>query len=541
MTEHRFPPRPCDGPDGCVPDRGGRGSDPGGMPRRRLLGSAAAGLAAGTLGASAPARTAAAAEVQGGARAVRPTEGRILLKGGVVLTMDEAFGDLETGDVLIEGARIAEVGRSIDAPTAQVVDAAGMVVMPGFIDTHHHQYETIQRGIIADGVLRGDWPERTYGSVVQALWTNGRNARFDMGRSPYEPRDCHVSELVASLSQINAGVTTGIDTSQCSHTPEHTDAMIAGLVESGRRTLFPYSAGRGDAPGYEYPGRAGDTTAGLGRLRSRHFVSDDRLVTLGLGGPVSAANLLLARAFGVPLVSHAFAAAGTEAINAVASAGLMGPDQVYIHCTQFADATFRRIADTGGHVSIATAIEMSMRHGMPPIQQALDHGILPSLSMDVETNMAADMFTVMRSTFVLQRALANERHIAGEPNPPRLVGCSEVLRMATIAGARAARLDARVGSLTPGKEADIVVLDGRRINTMPMNNAPGAVVTMMDTSNVRHVLISGRAVKWDHELVGVDADRLRREIEASRDAVLGRIRAAFPDYAPSLVGSCCLP
>jgi cytosine/adenosine deaminase-related metal-dependent hydrolase len=511
------------------------------MSRRHLLGSTTAGLAAGTLGASGLAGTASATDTpKDGERVLPTTERRILLKGGVVLTMDPGIGDLEQGDVLIEGARIAEVARAIDAP-AQVVDVAGMIVMPGFVDTHHHQYETIQRSIIADGILRGDWPERTYFSVVQALWTSGRNAHFDLGRSPYEPQDNYISELVASLSQINAGVTTGIDTSQSSHTPEHTDAMIAGLVDSSRRTLFAYSAGRGDAPGYEYPGRRGNTSAGLGRLRSRHFASDDQLVTLGLGGPVSAANLLLARDFDLPLVSHAFAAAGAEAIAAVASAGLMGPDQVYIHCTQFSDATFRRIADSGGHVSIATAIEMSMRHGMPPIQQALDHGILPSLSMDVETNMAADMFTVMRSTFALQRALANERYIAGLPNPPRLLGCSEVLRMATIAGARAAQLEGKVGSLTPGKEADIIVLDGRRINTMPMNNAPGAVVTMMDTSNVRHVLIAGRPVKWDHELVGVDVDKLRREIEASRDAVLGRIRAAFPEYAPSLVGSCCLP
>jgi 5-methylthioadenosine/S-adenosylhomocysteine deaminase len=317
--------------------------------------------------------------------------------------------------------------------------------------------------------------------------------------------------------------------------------MIEGVMDSGRRTLFAYSGGRGDDPDYEYPGTAGDETRGLGRLKRQYFSSDDQLVTLALGGGVSVDNLLLARAFEVPLVSHAFAAFGAEAIDAVDAEGLLGPDQVYIHCTQFADETFEKIAASGGHVSIATAIEMSMRHGMPPIQQALDHGILPSLSTDVETNMAADLFTVMRATFTLQRALLNERYIAGESDLPQLVSCDEVLRMGTIAGARAAQLDRKVGSLTPGKEADVIVLDASSINTMPLNNAPGAVVTLMDTSNVRHVFIAGRLMKWDFRLVGVNVDKLRHEIEASRDAVLGRIQEAFPDYMPSRVGSCCLP
>lgn len=151
------------------------------------------------------------------------------------------------------------------------------------------------------------------------------------------------------------------------------------------------------------------------------------------------------------------------------TAEAMGPDQIYIHCTRFSDETFRKIAGSGGHVSIATAIEMAMRHGMPPTQQALAHGILPSLSTDVETTMAADMFTVMRATFTLQRALLNERYIASEENLPQLVSCHQVLQMATVAGARAAHVDGKVGTLTPGKEADVIMLDANRINTMPLN------------------------------------------------------------------------
>ncbi len=502
------------------------------LTRRRFLSLGSAGLATGVL---APVRSSAGTE-RGSAA---PLGGnRTLLKGGTVLTMDPALGDFVQADVLIEGGRIASVARDISAD-ANVVDARGMIVMPGFIDTHHHQYETIQRAVIADGVLRGDWPEHTYMSVVQQIWTQGRNAQFDLGHSPYTPEDNYICELVASLSQIDAGITTGIDTSQSSQTPAHTDAMIAGLADSGRRSVFAYSAGRSDSPGYEYPGAPGDESRGLGRLRKQYFASDDQPVTLALGAGVNVDNVQLARAFDVPLISHAFGAFGTAGIDAVDAAGMLGPDQVYIHATQFSDETFRKIAGSGGHVSIATTIEMSMGHGMPPIQQAIDHGMLPSLSTDVETNMAADMFSVMRATFTLQRALLHERHLAGESDLPALLTCDEVLRMATVAGARAAGLEAKVGSLTPGKAADIIVLDANRINTMPLNNAPGAVVTLMDTGNVRHVFIAGKPVKWDHALVGVDVDRLRHEIEASRDAVLGRIREGFPEYAPPVVGSCC--
>ncbi len=144
--------------------------------------------------------------------------------------------------------------------------------MPGFVNTHHHRYETIQRSIVSNGVLgfdaTGSWPAQTYFSVVQSLWTQGQNDEFDLGRSPYDPEDNYISELVAALNQISAGVTTGIDTSQSSHTPEHTDAMIQGLIDSGARALFAYSEGRTDSPGYEYPGTIGNIRRGLGRLRS---------------------------------------------------------------------------------------------------------------------------------------------------------------------------------------------------------------------------------------------------------------------------------
>jgi 5-methylthioadenosine/S-adenosylhomocysteine deaminase len=170
--------------------------------------------------------------------------------------MDPVIGDFKNADVLIEGTRIVDVRPNIQA-AAHVIDASGMIVMPGFINTHHHQYETLARGVLADGVhIRGSqWPLQTYTSVIQDHWTAGSASTasgevvLELGHSPYRPEDNYIAELVASLSQINAGVTTGIDTSQSSHSPEHTDAMIEGIKDSGRRTLFAYSGGRSDMPG----------------------------------------------------------------------------------------------------------------------------------------------------------------------------------------------------------------------------------------------------------------------------------------------------
>jgi cytosine/adenosine deaminase-related metal-dependent hydrolase len=197
-----------------------------------------------------------------------------------------------------------------------------------------------------------------------------------------------------------------------------------------------------------------------------------------------------------------------------------------------------------------------MRHGMPPLQEALNHGILPSLSPDVDTNMTTDPFSLMRGTFCLQRALANELAFPSS-NPgalpvPQLVTARQVIEMATIAGAAANRVQDRVGTLTPGKEADIVVLDARNINTWPMNNVPGTIVTMMNPRHVRDVLIGGKVVYWKGALVGWDVEQLLRRIEQARDRVLARINgpaktgalpagnnSASNPYRPNFLGSCC--
>ena len=228
--------------------------------------------------------------------------------------------------------------------------------MPGFIDTHHHQFETPLRSILSDGLLgvAGDNANTYQGKILGTF------------APAYLPEDARLGELVASLSQMNAGVTATVDTSQVSITPEHTDACIAGLQESGRRVLFAYSAGSGNKS--QFP-------QDIVRLRKQYFSSDDQLLTLALGVEANADRWKLARSVGAPIVSHMV---NMSTLEPMAQGGLMGPDNEYIHCTRSGSETlWKTIADTGGKVSVAPAIEMQMRHGMPPIQTALDHGIRP--------------------------------------------------------------------------------------------------------------------------------------------------------------------
>jgi cytosine/adenosine deaminase-related metal-dependent hydrolase len=562
--------------------------------RREFLAATVAGVAAASMATPQLARADPSAQAASQDLVGNDGRRRLLLKGGVVLSLDPKVGDFERADVLIDGKLIADVRPDISAADALVVDCSGTIVMPGFITTHHHQYETLQRSIIPDGLLGGAWPQESYGSVVQNIWTAGRIADprnpnafiWDLGRVPYDPEDCYISQLVACLSEISEGVTTGTDTSQANHTPEHTDAMIKGLMDSGRRMVFDYGGGTDrSAQGipFEFPGAMNDTTKGIGRLAKTYFSSRDQLVTLGFGGGPGPAftgapytGWQLGRSFGALINNHTLGNV-MGMVNAAADPrnGKDWSDVTFVHCTRWQETARAQISygssgypnanrsraweivrDRGAHVSIANLIEMQMGHGMPPFQEALNHGILPSLSPDVDTNMTTDPFSLMRGAFCLQRALANELAFP-ESNPgglpvPQLLTCRQAIEMATIAGAAANRLLDKVGTLTPGKEADIVVLDARNINTWPMNNVPGTIVTMMNPRHVRDVLIAGKVVYWRGRLVGWDLDRLLRRIEQARDRVLARINGpakvgTLPPgnnslsnpYRPNLLGSCC--
>ena len=442
---------------------------------------------------------------------------RILIKGGTVITIDPNLGNFEGGDVLIDGDKIAAVGMNLHADDAEIIDASSMIVMPGFVDTHRHIWEGLLRNIGTDVPLEG---RNSYMSHVL-----GRLA------PSYRPVDAYIGNLVSALGALDAGITTLLDWSHIQASPDHTDAIIDSLKVSGMRAVFAY--------GFPWWGKWEPNQPGwFVRAAKTHFSTQHQLLTLALApyGPeftefeVSKSHWKLARDVGARISVHV--GVGTfgkkHKLGEFGEAGLMGADTTYIHCTTLADDEIQWIVDTGGTVSLAAPVEMMMGHGMVPTQKFLDRGLKPSLSVDVETNVPNDMFTQMRSVLSLQRALVHNRALAGESNLPRLLTAYDALEFATIEGARANGLDHKTGSLTPGKEADIILLRTDAINVMPVNDPIGAVVWGMDTSNIDSVFVAGKPMKRGGELVNVDINRLRDLVYESRDYVIRKAGFRLP-------------
>jgi cytosine/adenosine deaminase-related metal-dependent hydrolase len=434
---------------------------------------------------------------------------RKLIKGGTVLSMDPSVGDF-TGDVLIDGATIVRVGPELSNGEVEVIDATGMIVMPGFVDTHRHIWEGLLRNIGTDVPLEG---RNGYISFV-----------LHKLAPAFRPQDAYVGNLVSALGAIDAGITTLLDWSHIQGSPAHTDAVIQALKDSGMRAVFAY--------GFPWWGKWEERQPSwFVRAATEHFSSKDQMLTLALAAPgpeftdfeVSRDHWKLARETGARITTHVGVGSyGQDAkVQEMGKAGLLGPDTTYIHCTTLNDTEIQMIVDTGGTVSLASPVEMMMGHGMPPIQKFLDRGLRPSLSIDVETNVPNDMFNQMRSVLGLQRALAS-----AEGKAP--MATRDVLACATVEGARANGLESKVGTLTPGKQADVIMLRTDRMNVTPLNDPAAAVVASMDTSNVDTVLIGGRVMKRHGQLLHVDWPAVRRAVLESRDYVVEKSGFKLP-------------
>jgi 5-methylthioadenosine/S-adenosylhomocysteine deaminase len=468
---------------------------------------------------------------------------RYVIRGGHVMSMDPKVGDFVRADVLVEGKKIVAVRPNIHT-SAEEIDARGKIVMPGFVDTHHHQAWTAIRSSIPDSILIDDGSGRP--SAAQNYFGN-----ILLGFAPrYRPEDVYISELFGGLAQLDNGVTTVHDVSQIHHSPEHSDAAIKALFDTGRRAAFGFfeSAGAGilgTNPGNQYPQ---DAT----RIKTRWFSSSDQLVHMIMGGEVylgdasTVASWTLGRQLGLQVAAHILSPFGIRSIldrltNGTFPNGIqVGADNLFIHMTGMSDPAWAKVKEVGAQVSIAFPIEMNMRHGIPPILKMQELGIEPSLSTDVETNLTADFFTQMRSAMIMQRMVVNQdilntgdftTFVGGvapgsawppPPAPPApgslpLLNVRDVLRYATINGAKHLGLGGKTGSLTPGKEADIIILDATHINVFPVNHVPGAVVQMMERSNVETVIVAGKVRKWKGRLLNVNLRRLRNQLENSRD------------------------
>jgi len=443
---------------------------------------------------------------------------RVLLRGGYVLSMDPSVGDLPSGDVLIEDGRIAAVAPSIevDGGDVEIIDATGRIVLPGFVDTHRHTWQAPWRNIASD------W------SLFHYLWG------MHTGLSKYyRPEDTYNGNLLGTAEALDSGITTLLDWSHNLKTPDHTDGAIAGLRDSGARTVFAHGGGApqwANVPGNAVPHPVDDAR----RVRAQYFNSDDGLMTMALAirGPqftteaVAAADFALAAELDVDVTVHVGDGelGKTRPIEWLKDNDLLSDRTTYVHCCTLGDDELKLIADSGGKASVAADVELQMGHGWPATGRLLKVGVRPSLSIDVCTSTGGNMFGLMRTALGTQRGLDNAHLEAtggtlanGEPIP---LTARDMLEFATIEGARACGLDHKVGSLTPGKDADVILVKTDVLEMSPLNNPLGALVYNAHPGLVDTILVAGRVVKRDGRLTQLDTDKIRAGAQQTRDHVL---------------------
>lgn len=445
---------------------------------------------------------------------------RMLLRSGHVVTMDPAIGELPRGDVLIEDGRITAVEHAIDGDVdAEVLDMTGRIVIPGFVDTHRHTWEAPLRGCAPDATL-DDY-------FVDVL---------DTFAPVYTPEDVYAGNLAGTLECLNAGITTLVDWSHINNTPEHPDAAVQALTETGIRAQYAYGSANTSLSDYWYDSKIVMPGDDVRRVRDTYFTSDSGLLTMALAtrGPgfctndVVTAEWGLARELGIPLTVHV--AMGRMAgrygmVKQLHGLGLLGSDTTYVHCCYLSEEEWGMVADSGGTVSIAPQVEMQMGHGWPPVTRAIEHGLRPSLSSDVVTTVPGDMFTQIRAAFGAERARVNaDCWQANLPVPETMLTARQMLEIATLNGAHVAGLEDRTGSLTPGKRADVVALDATALTMTPVHDAAAAVTLSADVSNVDTVIVDGVVHKRDGRLLA-DVGRARRLVEESRDRLLAATEA----------------
>ncbi|POM22784.1 Melamine deaminase [Actinomadura rubteroloni] len=435
----------------------------------------------------------------------------ILFTGGSVVTMDPELGDLARGDVLVSGEHIVAVGPDLrdhpQARGAEIVDTTGRIVSPGFVDTHRHAWQAQLRRSIPDVTDLGAYVTSTLARIAPA----------------YRAHDVYVGTRLAALSALDAGITTMLDFSHNSRSAAHSDAAIQALVDTGIRGVHASMAPHFGDWDQQWP-------QDVQRLHAAHSsgLVTVRLATLAtseIAGPLHAYAPRLAafaRELGIGVsVDAVFGMSSSAAILDWAKDGLLGPHVTLIHATGLTVEAWRAIGDTGTTVSLAPTsdAQIGLETAIPAIDEALAAGVRPGLSIDVEVALASDMFTQMRALHAIQRMRAVNRAYGTDAIPNRIT-TRDVLDFATLQGARTNGLDSITGSLTPGKQADLLVVNATDVNTMPLNDAVGTLVLGADPRNIETVLVAGVIRKSGGRLVGVDAAQLHEQVVASRDAIL---------------------
>ncbi|MCX4406057.1 MULTISPECIES: amidohydrolase family protein [unclassified Streptomyces] len=419
----------------------------------------------------------------------------VLFRGATVITMDKHLGVLHNADVLVKKNKIRAVGHRLSAPDdAAVIEAHGAILIPGFVDTHRHMWQSTLRGVGAD------WTLTEYINWIYGWFKH------------YRAQDVYTGNYLGQVEAISDGVTTVMDWCHGAQTPEYADAAVDAHFDLPGRTRFGYGNLFTNDPSWVYGGD-------VDRMLNARFSSPDQLVTMQLA--LDAVNLVpnLATAFryakerNLAVSSHVgiFGVTGDDAIRFLADNAFLSPTSTLVHAATLSDDSYRRIADSGAHLSVSAESELNAGQGYPPTGAARRFGVPVSLSMDTVVWWSGDMFSAMRATLDADRGLAFLRaHEAGNGIERNELRAADVLRYATLGGAEALGMADLIGSITPGKLADLVLLRPDTPAMTPVSNPIGHVVFQAGRGDVDTVMVNGKVLKHRGVLLGHYLDRARR-------------------------------
>ena len=431
--------------------------------------------------------------------------GQTLIRNTQLLTLDPYQGDIECGDLLVEDGRLVAVGRvEAASPQAECVEAAGRLVMPGFVNAHIHLWEFPLRGLGADWISHRDY----HGHVHRNLALR------------YEAADVHVANLMGALNQINSGTTTVLDWCHVLRDAEMTDAAIEGIAATGLRAVFargtskpPPDAGGRVPPYWEVPYPRED----IARLRHGRLADDQGRITLAMAtlGPdlatweVARDEVRLAREYGLLHSAHTWGRPGRRRVEdgywRLAKEGLLGPDHNIAHGNGLGDEELAMLVDHGCSFTATCLAEMLNSERLAVPGRVSRAGGLPSLGTDVCTYFNSSMLAELRRAFLMQREADNRAldERGAWPATAHATRTRDAVTWATLGGAKALRLDHRIGTLTPGKEADLIMIDTRSMNLFP--GLPGgdpchAVAMYAEPADIEAVMVGGQWLKRDGRL-----------------------------------------
>jgi cytosine/adenosine deaminase-related metal-dependent hydrolase len=440
--------------------------------------------------------------------------------GGTIVTGHAEASALHGMDVWIAGDVILDVlpGGAKTVPSdCEVIDASGCIVMPGLIDSHRHLWQTTLRGLSSD-LIAPEYRHQLREALVPI----------------YRPDDVYAATLAGALEALDCGITTVLDWAHIMNSPAHADASIAALRDSGIRGVFAHSAPNDfEAPSW-WANSARKHPEDARRVREVLF-DDSARVTMALGArapqlvqkEVRIHDWNLARELGLRITTDGGIGGGfwggrKYPIKLLFEDDLLGPDCCYVHCNNLTSEEYKLIADTGGSISMSPCGELHVGFGFPATLAALEHGIRPALSIDSVIFVAGDMFGTMRTTLGQMRGMLGWMATQNDTGVESWnITTADILEFATLRGAAALGLESRTGSITAGKQADIVLLNTRSIRMAPANNPIAAIVLQASPADVDTVLVAGEVVKRQGKLVVRDQDAALRQLIESRDWLLG--------------------